>query len=366
MKTIFLVCIFSLFLVSSGCERKKMTTSPQPEIPPDTTGHDFTWQMDVLGDGASSRLSDVCIINENDVWAVGEIYLKDSTGEYVNPPYNVAQWNGQNWELKSIKFRYFYGELYAKAECIFVFNEKDIVISSGGSVMHWDGQSWRSLGYLFDQSTVIGNVYKIWGTSINDFYGIGLQGSIVHYNGTTWQKLETPLGQDGTNLDIQDIWGAKDPATGEYTILAVAANIYTSHDREILKISGTRVEKISDEGIDRSLAGVWFDPGKIYYVVGDGIYSRKSLDLAEIWGGPGLLTVTRYFSHAIRGNHINDVFVVGAFGDVLHYNGNSWRSYREYTALSYGNYCAVAVKGDVIYAVGSESSRAVVLRGKRR
>ncbi|MCI0551130.1 MAG: glucosyl transferase, partial [Anaerolineae bacterium] len=56
---------------------------------------------------------------------------------------------------------------------------------------------------------------------------------------------------------------------------------------------------------------------------------------------------------------------VGAFGDVLHYNSKSWRSYRETTALAQGAYFSVAVKGDRVFAVGENLDRAVVLRGKR-
>jgi hypothetical protein len=42
----------------------------------DTTSHNFTWEIDTLGDGNSSVLRDVCIINDTCVWAVGEIYKK--------------------------------------------------------------------------------------------------------------------------------------------------------------------------------------------------------------------------------------------------------------------------------------------------
>ena len=121
---------------------------------------------------------------------------------------------------------------------------------------------------------------------------------------------------------------------------------------------------MTTEGIDGSLDAVWFDANRIYYVVGDGIYRKESIDNIKNWDGLGL-SLTSYTSHAIRGNHINDVFVVGAFGDVLHFNGNSWRSYRESTALSYGAYFAVAVNGDFMYAVGEYADKAVVLKGKR-
>ncbi|NWG27101.1 MAG: glucosyl transferase, partial [Ignavibacteriaceae bacterium] len=40
-----------------------------------TTSHDFTWQTWTFGEHSHSRLNDVTIINENNIWAVGEIYM---------------------------------------------------------------------------------------------------------------------------------------------------------------------------------------------------------------------------------------------------------------------------------------------------
>jgi len=145
----------------------------------------------------------------------------------------------------------------------------------------------------------------------------------------------------------------------------VASNIYKSYDKEILQIKGPNVLKLSSGGIEWPVDAIWFDPGKIYYAVGAGIYTKiELLDNTE-WGGPGL-SATNFTSFAIRGNHSNDVFVAGSFGDLLHYNGISWKSYREYTALNRGSYRAVAVKDDVVYAVGSDNARAVILVGKRK
>ena len=45
----------------------------------DTTSHNFSWRIDTLG-VTSSVLYDVAIVSDNDVWAVGEIFLNDSRG----------------------------------------------------------------------------------------------------------------------------------------------------------------------------------------------------------------------------------------------------------------------------------------------
>jgi len=68
----------------------------------DTTSHNFTWQTFEFGEHSSSVLYDVAIIDENNIWAVGEIYMKDSSGNYDPHAYNAVHWDGTKWELKKI------------------------------------------------------------------------------------------------------------------------------------------------------------------------------------------------------------------------------------------------------------------------
>ena len=172
------------YKASTVIEGQTISTKELQITTMDTTSHNFTWHIDTLGDGASSVLNDVAIVNENDVWAVGEIEVHDSSGGWRNPPYNIAHWNGVQWELRTLKFKFDFGENYATAEAIFAFDSNNIVVSSGGCVMKWNGQVWTNLDYLYHGENGIGNVYTIWGTSSNDFYGGGLNGSIVHWDGS--------------------------------------------------------------------------------------------------------------------------------------------------------------------------------------
>ena len=65
------------------------------------TSNNFTWQTFTFGNPAygSSLLRDVAIIDENNIFAVGEIY-NDTTGV----PYNAVHWDGSSWELKKINY----------------------------------------------------------------------------------------------------------------------------------------------------------------------------------------------------------------------------------------------------------------------
>ena len=66
----------------------------------DTTSNNFTWQTYTFGGGAGNCfLYDVSIIDENTIWAVGEIFLNDSTG-HPDPNYNnIVKWDGNSGKL---------------------------------------------------------------------------------------------------------------------------------------------------------------------------------------------------------------------------------------------------------------------------
>jgi hypothetical protein len=82
---------------------KEVKSNPVTFTTLDTSSHNFTWQTFTFGEHSSSMLYDVAIINENDIWAVGEIYMNDSLGNPDPQIYNAVNWNGQVWELKRIK-----------------------------------------------------------------------------------------------------------------------------------------------------------------------------------------------------------------------------------------------------------------------
>ncbi len=320
----------------------------------DTTSHNFTWEIDTLGEVESSWLNDVAIINDTLAYAVGEIYV-------AGQPYNIARWDGHAWNLSTLNFIYDYGTGYAQAVAVYAFGPTDVLVSAGASVMHWNGQHWTNLDYLYHSqgNILIGSVYRMWGTSVNDLYGVGLQGSILHWDGMNWQTIAS-----GTTLDIQDIWGATDTKTGDQQIICVVSNKYTNSGMELLRISGGSAGVISDNGLPWSLSGIWFLPGKYYWVVGDGVY-RKRFSIATIpWQG-GANIVTTHYTFGVRGNDINDLVATGGQGEIVHFNGSTWTSYFASTRLGYGNYYSVAIRGNLIVAVGEDSPRGAIAIGKR-
>jgi hypothetical protein len=224
------------------------------------------------------------------------------------------------------------------------------LVSNGGSIVRYDGTN--AVMDCGMNALLTGAINRIWGTTPQDVYAVGNVGAIVHYNGSTWQRVES-----GTTLDVYDVYGNG----GE--VLAVAAEQFVSSNRRILRLTATGVDTISSTGILFSLHGVWFTP-HAYYVIGAGVYTTSSVSPTTTWRA---LTpqITNFYTYAIRGQRKNDILVGGAFGEVLHFNGVSWRSFRNQLSLSAGSYRGVGINDHLCVLVGYDNPFAVVAIGRR-
>ncbi len=238
----------------------------------DTTSHNFTWQSWTFGGelgAGSSYLNDAAIIDENNIWAVGAIYLKDSLGNPDPNAYNAVHWNGSDWELKRIMFYTICGQQSRSsypAKSIFAFNDNDILIALDGSqiVKIENGIQTQILCLPWSFS-----INKIWGTSSEDLYVVGNGGNIAHYDGISWQKIAS-----GTNADIQDIWGINNDSSNPL-ILCAASNVAELSEHKLLKI--TTINKIDTIpwATDRRIHSIWFNSYNKLYASGGGVFIRS-------------------------------------------------------------------------------------------
>jgi hypothetical protein len=322
----------------------------------DTTSHNFTFETFTFGGTAgSSTLYDVAIVGE-EIWAVGEIYVAD-TSQNGYTMYNAVHWDGSQWELKRIMFYTICGQQHQNAypaSSIFAFSENDI----------WVGMLGSQIAHLND-TTQIGiycipiSVRKLWGSDSQNLYAVGVNGQIAFYNGIQWSAIES-----GTELNINDIWGDYNNKTNEWEILAVASNILQSNEKEVLKINTAATQIINKEGITGTLSSVWLKNSNKYYVSGGGgVYENNSKGNFN-WQKSNYNFI-RNFLYRLRGNELNDIVAAGGYGDVLHFNGVSWKSYYNDTQLNYGNYYSVAINNNIIVSVGQDNPYAVIIIGRR-
>ena len=142
----------------------------------------------------------------------------------------------------------------------------------------------------------------------------------------------------------------------------MGSNFATGEGPKVLSITGTTVTSLSTKGLPWDIQGVWFVPGKQYYLVGGGVF-QKTILADSIWNKAN--DAVHYEVGGVRGNDLNDVFTVASFGEITHYNGSSWHNYSNQLPMLSGAYGHVAIKGDLVVAVGLAAQRAVALIGKR-
>ncbi len=322
-KTIFLSALLIIVLIAfNSCKKEKSECLTCPPSSSDTTSHVIQWQApDTLG--TQGIIRDVWVFDRNNAWAVGEIYLNDSTGKPdMENPYNVAKWNGTQWQLStSIEIGYLYGQLY----CIYAFSLNDIW--GGGTIpVHWDGAKWTFYGSTRGYP---GGFYinKIYGTSSSNLFIVGTGGNIVHFNGTSWTKMTS-----NTTVDLQDIWGID----GSH-IWATGFNSIDGHS-VVLQFNGIAWSTIYDNANKPANQIQYFNTGwtdNVNYLFLDGGSYTNILNLHDgSFKRTDSLSSNEVF--CIRGINRNDIFRVGYGGETAHYNGVSWYLYPELKALNDG------------------------------
>ncbi|MCU7526783.1 MAG: hypothetical protein HF308_20115, partial [Ignavibacteria bacterium] len=333
----------------------------------DTTSHDFHFRTFWVCNRSSS-LRDVAIINENDIWAVGDMYMNLPEGKEDYEPVGAVHWDGKEW--KQIKLPAVASPTYntfLTPNDILAFSPNDIWFANGG-VIHFDGKKVTKCYWIADfpgnvDNPVLGKgkgITRLWGTSSNSIYAAGYKGAIAHFDGKTWKKIDC-----NTDLTIQDIWGSKDPLTGEEVVLCVASRLYSGDLPKVLRIKNDKVTELSIDGLPPSLCSVWFMDLNKVYITGDGHFVKNLNIGTEKWDFFSR-SFTRYWSDAVRGNDLNDIVLAGAFGDICHFNGKTWKTYLgNGTEYINGSLNGVDINGNTICAVGTTGSSSVIVLGQR-
>jgi hypothetical protein len=328
----------------------------------DTTNHSWNWTFYDIGDQAGTHLSDICVINDTLIYAVGEIHRKDINGNYELGLYNLIIWNGISWSYRKLNTnaRLLYpgsgGDsiLTIAGRAIYAFSPNDIWICAG-SIFHFNGTEW--IQYQGESLGLTTN--KMWGSSSSNLYFAAMSGIIFRYNGAVWENINKI-----TDLNIYDIYGNQRSNSNEYDILAVASNLLVSYDKKILQLSNTSIDSLSTTNIPYGLHGIWFQSNRLCIVVGYGVYTKHlAHQSANIpWTQND---ITQFYLYDVKGNNVNDLIAVGGFGEIMHFNGISWHSYFQTTAIN-GNYERVSINKNICAVVGSKGNGAVIAIGERQ
>lgn len=316
----------------------------------DTTSHDWVFDQPVLlGDGGSSVFYDCQIINDTLAYAVGEIYLLDSTGHVDPIHYNLAVWNGRQWHCEKLRYQ----GVPPVTRCVFAVTERDVWFDPW---FHWDGEHYTEIPIdpnLFGVTWI-----KMWGRPQSEMYIVGDGGAIASSadHGITWQRVES-----GTTETINDVWGGSNPLLGENVVMAAAGTPGMPGSQTkllLLRASSMHADTLPWQGMSTTRSSVWFDRNSRIYTCGRGVYVSSNDGWRRLSDLPAVYT------WMVRGNGPNDIMVCGEDGLLMHFNGSTWRIYPE-VSLSFGRFYSVAIKGNLVVAVGWLGNRAVSVVGHR-
>ncbi len=346
-----------IVLIFSGVDCKHNPVGPPPGA--DTTSNNFTFQTYTFGGNAGScYLQDVAIINDTDIWAVGAVYLDSADGAPDPFPYNAVHWDGKEWQLSRIYFSTVCGQSDLTpypTTALFALSGTDIWMAGAGQVVRFNGHSQSAPVCVAPPISF--TINGLWGNNANSIYAVGYGGTIAHYTSGTWTKIAT-----GTDLSFDDIYGSG----GQILAVAYDAAEIHGYSGALFSIQGNGATQLSINPIQlpSALYGVWFVPNQRYYIVGEGVYEKRSLSDTS-WTP---LPITGAATTGACGSDTSDVFIVSSTGDFLHYNGVRWTSLRAETGLSNGGYSRVAVNGNTVVGVGQNNvnfGQAIITMGIR-
>ncbi len=309
-------------------------------------------------DGArGSTLKDVAIVNDSNIWAVGEIYLNDSTGQPDPTRYNLIVWDGVKWEIKRVPY-YYQGEpFYNPIQSVFSFSSNDIWFCGNG-VINWDGKKYTPVPI---PSNILGSyqMNKIWGRNSNNFYIIENGGNIANYQNNNWSIIIS-----STTTDLLDIWGNSDGST----IWACGYDMDYSQSC-ILKFDGSdwqtiwSTHAVSTPPYDYLVSTIWAGDTYLYVGAGDGIYRTplKGNDSTQ------KVLSLQLDPHRIRGSAENNMAVACDDGSIWHYNGATW--FQETPTVLFRPLYSIAVSENTIIGVGFDATKTnikgIILMGRR-
>ncbi len=347
--TILSLCVF-LSLVAS---------CTHPSSPPasrvDTTSHAVVWRTDTIGYG-SSCIKDVSIVDDNNIWAVGIIYLKDSAGNVDPNMYNALKWDGTRWIPLRLSYSYQGRDYVIQMSAVFAFADNDVWFSVGGP-SHWDGQT---LSVIYPAGDNPGAVTKFWGTSSADLYTVSDLGMLTHYDGNSFSAIGT-----GVRSRFSDIYGS-----GQEVYIASYYYDNQINPSGIFKKDGSGFRFLFPDSSDNSVFqnlrdafGVWVSSQGDLWATGEAYLFTPLKSRAPVSG------ISPYgWLLCIRGLSNSDVWTGGVGGTVLHFNGHTWRDYTELRSISpWVEYHCVAVKGKLVVFGGLtiDPFHAIVTLGRR-
>lgn len=350
-----------MVLVCSGCSllgSRGDTPLPVPEGPPSSR---FEWRIDTLGDFSSSATG-VEILSDSNICVSGTMFTYNEQKEYIR--YNALHWNGKEWELRALPAKGSSGNISPQTtKAVFSLNNTIWFGTSLGSYIQVFDTDIKSEPYPIGSSR--GSTIGFLSIDSSSYYKYGSDGSLTLAN---TEPLSFELVETGTYYDITSGALANDTLKlvtdnnqGSYQIVVVTPDtVFFELEDTFFTPSGTSMEG--------PFVDVWSDGRQWFYATNGGVYTKTGNDYS--------LFTPRYAQY-ISGNAPNDIFFTHFYGQVLHWNGETFNEVQTPLGSTHSRppttdeetmrVRAVDVTEEVICIVGElqNESRIVIMTGRR-
>lgn len=180
---------------------------------------------------------------------------------------------------------------------------------------------------------------------------VGKQGTIIHWDGVEWRKVES-----GVIISLNDVWGQS-----SNEIYCVGYQNPDFNTSTLLKYDGLSWNKI------RTIQIVGYDAETIWKTAGGKVLTGGKTLLE--FDGDNYIEVytmgrTRHIKK-IRGSGVNNIFTVGHFGEITHYNGESSKSIEDYEVPNgrFRIFEGIWTNGNKVFVVGIDEAGIIFLLG---
>lgn len=366
-KKIFLFYI-SMILLYAACKKNPVPPQEMPLRSP----REYTWTIDTLSypNSFQTLMFDIWASSANNVYLVGH----NSSGGGHMYYYNGKEWIdiklvtalGGNIEAP-IDLWAIYGfednDIWAVGQRLGINSNPPPNFLDSSLVIHFNGTDWFEVADpIFDTGRFL---LTIWGISSSNLWAGGVDATLFHYDGMQWQKLTPPVvSKPNFPANIRSVAGrpsgevvymlirADDfnqrPQYEYYYFIQYANNTFTIVDSDSV-VPGHIEHKF---GYDE----LWYSPWGVLYSFGDGLFE---------WTGQSWIRLHRpgVFMEKVYGTTPDNLFFVGHFGHIWHYNGSDWYQFKEFepTGLLFR---AVWTDGKEAFIIGSTGRETIVLHGK--
>jgi len=174
-------------------------------------------------------------------------------------------------------------------------------VGANGSIIHFDGGGWSA-----QTSNTTRRLESVWGSGPSDVFAVGFFGNILHNNGgSVWTIMDS-----GTTEELWDVWG-----TSGSDVFAVGGT------GTILHYNGSNWEPM-DSGTTSTIYAVWAaSPTDAYAITNWEILHYDGNTWVEVTDVPYSIEME---DGDIWGSSPDNIYIVGRYGEVLHFNGYVW------------------------------------------